>query len=403
MLSITSDTLPTLPFCRTTVYLQPALYHLHLNMSPDRYEAELKANAARLARRGRGILAADESVGTIGKRLIALGLENVEENRRTFREILICAPGICEAFSGVILFHETVYQSGDGGKRFVQILAEKGILPGVKVDTGLKPVEDSPGETYTSGLDGLAERCREYYKEGARFAKWRSALRIDVEKGLPTNDVVAENAATLAKYAKIAQGEGLMPIVEPEILIDGVHSQQVSADETRRVLTKCYEALRKEGVMLEGTLLKPMMIMPGVASPDREAITPQQVAEVTLQVMTEVVPGEVPGIMFLSGGMSESQATENLNALNKLADSKGGASWSLSFSYGRALQTSPMNLWAGKSENIDGAKKVAAALALANASAQLGKFTGDHPSTTTAKSLYEGFRGWRSGEDPKGV
>lgn len=374
-----------------------------LKMAGTQHEAELRANAARLARRGRGILAADESVGTIGKRLIALGLENVEENRRTFREILICAPGNALAFSGVILFHETVYQTDSAGKRFVQILAENGILPGVKVDTGLRPVESSPRETFTSGLDGLAERCREYYKEGARFAKWRSALRIDVEKGLPTEDVIAENAETLAKYAKIAQGEALVPIVEPEILIDGTHSQQMSADVARRVIEKCYEALRKEGVVLEGTLLKPMMIMPGVASPDRETVMAKKVAEVTLQVMSEVVPSEVPGIMFLSGGMNEPQATENLDALNKVADSKGGAPWSLSFSYGRALQTSPMNLWAGKSENIEDAKKVAAALALANARAQLGKFEGEHPSKMTAKTLYEGFRGWRSGEDPKGV
>lgn len=372
-------------------------------MEGTKFEAELKKNAARLARRGRGILAADESVGTIGKRLIGLGLENIEENRRAFREILICAPGNEDAFSGVILFHETVYQSDSSGRRFMDILAEKGILPGVKVDTGLKPVKDSPGETFTSGLDRLDERCKEYYEQGARFAKWRSALRIDVDKRLPTDAVINENAEALARYARVTQSEGLVPIVEPEILIDGAHSQQVSADVARRVIAKCYEALRKESVMLEGTLLKPMMIMPGVSSPEREFVSPLQVANVTWQVMSEVVPKEVAGIMFLSGGMNESQATENLNALNKLSDSKGGAPWSLSFSYGRALQTSPLNVWAGKKENVRDAKEVAAGLALANARAQMGKFEGQHPSQMTGKTLYEGFRGWRSGEDPKGV
>lgn len=365
------------------------------------YASTLKATAIRLARRGRGILAADESVGTVGKRLIALGLENVEETRRQFREILITSPGNQDAFSGIILFHETLYQEDSNGRPFVDILNERGILPGIKVDTGLKPVDGSPGETYTSGLDGLLKRCKEYYARGARFAKWRSALRIDVGKGLPSKAVVEENADTLAKYASIAQEAGLVPIVEPEILIDGEHGQNVSGEVAKRVIAACYDALKEHDVYLEGTLLKPMMIMPGVSNPDKSTVTSEMVARATLDVMKAAVPAEVPGIMFLSGGMSEVQATENLAALNRLGD-RDGAPWSLSFSYGRALQTSAMSTWGGRQENVQNAMAIAASLGKVNASAQLGKFDGNHPSLG-GESLYEGFRGWRSGEDPKGV
>lgn len=371
-------------------------------MSSHPHESLLKETAHRLSRCGRGILAADESIGTIGKRLVALGLSNTPEIRRQFRQILLLAPSNEQAFSGVILFHETFYQCADSGQSFSKLLLDKGILPGVKVDTGLRPVENSPSETFTSGLTGLQQRCAQYFENGARFVKWRAAIRIDVEKSLPTDAVIHENATTLAKYAATAQGEGLLPIVEPEILIDGDHSQEVSAAIAKKVIAKCYDALREHNVLLEGTLLKPMMIMPGVNNPERDMCGPDLVAEATLDVMEQVVPSEVPGIVFLSGGMSEEQATRNLNALNRLGTSRG-VPWTLSFSYGRALQTSPMNLWGGKKENVEAAMKIAAALGLANASAQLGKFEGEHPSLTTGKTLYEGFRGWRSGEDPKGV
>lgn len=373
-----------------------------LTMPPHPHESLLKQTAQRLTRRGRGILAADESVGTIGKRLVALGLVNTPETRRQFRQILLLAPSNEQAFSGVILFHETFHQSADSGQRFPKLLLDKGILPGVKVDTGLRLVEHSPSETVTSGLDGLQQRCAEYFKEGARFVKWRAAVRIDGDKGLPTDPVIEENATALAQYATIAQAEGLVPIVEPEVLIDGNHSQEVSAAVAKRVIAKCYEALSAHNVFFEGTLLKPMMIMPGISSPQRDTCGPDQVAEATLNVMEQVVPAEVPGIMFLSGGMSEEQATRNLNALNQLGDSRG-VPWSLSFSYGRALQTSPMNLWGGKGENVEAAMKVGAALGLVNAAAQMGKFEGEHPSLTSDKTLYEGFRGWRSAGDPKGV
>lgn len=372
-------------------------------MPPLEHEQELRATAAALAGPRKGILAADESVGTIGKRLTALRLQNTPENRRRFRELLLTAPNNHRHLSGVILFHETFYQATAAGEPFVAHLRAKNVLPGIKVDTGLKPAPHSPRETYTSGLPGLPDRCRAYYADGARFAKWRAALRVDPHLRLPSAPVVAENAATLARYARVAQEAGLVPIVEPEILIDGAHSQDESAAVARRVIAACYDALRKEDVLLPATLLKPMMVMPGVDSPDRAAATPELVARATLDVMADVVPPDVPGIMFLSGGMSEEQATRNLNALNRLAQQRGNVPWSLSFSFGRALQTSAMDLWQGKDENKDKAGIVAAELAAANASAVAGEFDGKHPSTSAAESLYEGFRGWRSGEDPKGV
>eukprot|EP00177_Eucheuma_denticulatum_P003865 GFKZ01006997.1.p1 GENE.GFKZ01006997.1~~GFKZ01006997.1.p1 ORF type:complete len:372 (-),score=69.39 GFKZ01006997.1:1768-2883(-) len=371
-------------------------------MAAHPHEALLKTTASHLSRPGHGILAADESVGTIGKRLTALALPNTPQTRRQFRQILLLAPSNHLALSGVILFHETFYQSSDTQQPFPDLLLSRNILPGVKVDTGLKPVPSSPQETYTSGLDTLPQRCAEYAKHGARFVKWRAALRIDEHNHLPTEPVIQENARTLAKYASVAQAHGLVPIVEPEILIDGPHSQEVSAAVAKRVIAACYDALRDEGVLLEGTLLKPMMIMPGVSNPSKEHCTPQQVAEVTLRVMREVVPPQVPGIMFLSGGMSEEQATRNLDALNRLAK-RERVPWSLSFSFGRALQTSALHLWRGKRENVEEAMKVAAALALANGKAQRGEFEGEHPSRKGGQSLYEGFRGWRSGEDPRGV
>lgn len=364
--------------------------------------ATLTATANLLARRGRGILAADESVGTIGKRLLAHGLENNSENRRAFRELLVCAPDIENALSGFIMFDETFYQSTQSGERFLSVLERKGILPGIKVDTGLKPLEDTDGESFTSGIETLVQRCTKYYEDGAKFAKWRAALKIDKQKGLPSHRAIRTNAHLLAQYAKIAQDAGLVPIVEPEILIDGNHTQEESANTARLVIRECYIALREHSVLLEGSLLKPMMIMPGKDHPDKNTITPHQIAEVTLQVMREVVPPEVPGIMFLSGGMSEIQATVNLSALNKLADSTE-APWTLSFSYGRALQSSPLKTWAADKGKKEQASKIAGELALANAKAQLGLFDGAHPSVIEEGALYEGFRGWRTGEDPKGT
>lgn len=357
------------------------------------WREELIKTAGQLSRRGHGILAADESVGTIGKRLESKGLTNDFETRRQFREILLTAPGNEKAISGVILFEETLYQKTSDGRRFVDILNSVGILVGIKVDKGLKPRTDSARETWTSGIEGLYERCKQYYDDGARFAKWRAALRIDVKEGLPTDGAVEENAETLSTYALEAQKAGLVPIVEPEILIDGDHSAEVSGEVAKRVIKACYEALNRKGVILEGSLLKPMMILPGLKHEGREKVGSEMVARMTLDVMKEVVPENVSGIMFLSGGMNEVEATRNLNALNRLAAVER-VPWSVSFSYGRALQTSALELWAGDPGNVEKAKKVAAAVALANGRAQMGAFEEPHPSVLTCESLYENFRGW---------
>ncbi|CAN8063335.1 unnamed protein product [Agarophyton chilense] len=363
------------------------------------YLSVLESTAKHLTQRGKGILAADESTGTIGKRLATLSLENNVETRRSLREIFICAPGNEEAYAGIILFKETLYQSDSNGKAFVSILKEKNILPGVKVDTGLRAVEESSGETTTDGLEDLADRCAAYFKQGARFAKWRAALRIDVERGLPSDRVVEANAKQLAKYAYIAQRQGLLPIVEPEIVIDGTHGQEVSASVAEKVMEAVYKALEEEQVALHLTLLKPMMIMAGVGCEQRNTTRCETIASETLRVMKKVVPATVAGIVFLSGGMSEQEATRNLNALTQLGETQG-APWWLSFSFGRALQNSAMKVWNGEARNKTRAMTMATDVARANALAQMGRFVGRHPACDDGSSLYEGFRGWRGRSAP---
>eukprot|EP00178_Gracilaria_changii_P016259 TRINITY_DN460_c0_g1_i1.p1 TRINITY_DN460_c0_g1~~TRINITY_DN460_c0_g1_i1.p1 ORF type:complete len:370 (+),score=66.74 TRINITY_DN460_c0_g1_i1:2316-3425(+) len=367
-------------------------------MEDNPYVEVLRKTARHLTRRGKGILAADESTGTIGKRLATLSLQNTEQNRRSLREIFVCAPGNEQAYAGVILYKETLYQADSDGNSFISILKSKNILAGVKVDTGLREVQESVGETTTDGLEDLAERCAMYYKQGARFAKWRAALRIDEERGLPTDDVVGRNAQQLAKYARIAQSKGLLPIVEPEILIDGTHGQDVSARVAEKVIGAVYKAMEEQQVALELTLLKPMMIMPGVSNEHRSTVSAEQVASETLRVMSKVVPKQVPGIMFLSGGMSEQEATTNLNALNVLGDQQQ-VPWVLSFSFGRALQHSAMSVWNGEASNVKDAMKMATQVARVNAQAQLGTYDGCHPALQS-DSLYEGFRGWK-GKQPQ--
>jgi len=359
------------------------------------------ANAQRLSKSGGGILASDESTGTIGKRLVSAGLENNETTRRDFRELLYTGEELGKYLNGVILFHETIYQSTRSGERFVDVLTKQGILVGIKVDKGLKPLPKHPEETYTEGLDGLEDRCKEYYKQGARFAKWRTTLKIDVGKSLPSEACIAVNAAGLADYASIAQKSGLVPIVEPEILIDGTHGVEISAVVAEHVISAVYDQLRVRQVLLEGTLLKPMMILPGSSWPEK--VDPELVAAVTIKTMRRCVPAAVPGIMFLSGGMSEEQATVNLNKINILAKSDEKeliCPWSLSFSYGRALQSSVLSTWGGKEETREDAKTVAVALARANSLAQQGLYEGPHPTTLQVSNLIEGFRGWRDPTDP---
>ncbi|KAL5974571.1 Fructose-bisphosphate aldolase 1 [Asimina triloba] len=334
-----------------------------------KYHDELIANAAYIGTPGKGILAADESTGTIGKRLSSINVENVETNRRALRELLFCTPGALQYISGVILFEETLYQKTASGKPFVEVLKEGGVLPGIKVDKGTVELVGTNGETTTQGHDGLGQRCQQYYAAGARFAKWRAVLKIGPNE--PSQLAIDVNAQGLARYAIICQENGLVPIVEPEILIDGPHDINKCADVTERVLAACYKALNEHHVLLEGSLLKPNMVTPGS---DAKKVAPEVIAEYTVRALQRTVPPAVPAIVFLSGGQSEEEATINLNAMNKLPGKKP---WSLSFSFGRALQQSTLKTWAGKEENIQKAQAVFLSRCKANSEATLGTYKGD--------------------------
>jgi fructose-bisphosphate aldolase class I len=335
----------------------------------SKYQDELIKNAAYIGTPGKGILAADESTGTIGKRLSSINVENVEENRRALRELLFTTPGSLQYLSGVILYEETLYQKTAAGKPFVDLLNEGGVLPGIKVDKGTVELPGTNGETTTQGLDGLAERCKKYYEAGARFAKWRAVLNIGANE--PSQLAINENANGLARYAVICQQNGLVPIVEPEILVDGSHDIKKCADVTERVLAACYKALSDNHVLLEGTLLKPNMVTPGS---DSAKVAPEVVAEYTVRALQRTMPAAVPAVVFLSGGQSEEEATLNLNAMNKLQAKKP---WTLSFSFGRALQQSTLKAWGGKKENLEKAQATFLKRAKANSEATLGTYKGD--------------------------
>ncbi|KAE9615174.1 hypothetical protein Lal_00048168 [Lupinus albus] len=334
----------------------------------SKYHDELIANAAYIGTPGKGILAADESTGTIGKRLASINVENVEANRRYLRELLFTAPGVLQYLSGVILFEETLYQSTAEGKPFVDVLKEAGVLPGIKVDKGTVELAGTNGETTTQGLDGLAQRLQKYYDAGARFAKWRAVLKIGPNE--PSELAIHENAYGLARYAVLSQENGLVPIVEPEILVDGPHDIKKSAEVTERVLAATYKALSDHHVLLEGTLLKPNMVTPGS---DSAKVAPEVVAEHTVRALQRTVPAAVPAVVFLSGGQSEEEATLNLNAINKV---EGKKPWTLSFSFGRALQQSTLKAWAGKEENLEKAQGALLTRAKANSEATLGTYKG---------------------------
>ncbi|KAK4392095.1 Fructose-bisphosphate aldolase 1, cytoplasmic [Sesamum angolense] len=329
---------------------------------------ELIANATYIGTPGKGILAADESTGTIGKRLSSINVENVESNRRALRELLFTTPGVLQYLSGVILYEETLYQKTAAGKPFVDVMKEGGVLPGIKVDKGTVELAGTNGETTTQGLDDLAQRCQKYYSAGARFAKWRAVLKIGPNE--PSQLAINENANGLARYAIICQENGLVPIVEPEILVDGPHDIKKCADVTERVLAACYKALNDHHILLEGTLLKPNMVTPGS---DAARVAPEVIAEHTVRALQRTMPAAVPAVVFLSGGQSEEEATVNLNAMNKLKTKKP---WSLSFSYGRALQQSTLKAWSGKAENIPKAQTVFHARCKANSEATLGTYQG---------------------------
>ena len=344
---------------------------------------ELAATAKAIVAPGKGILAADESTGTIGKRFSTIGVENVEENRRLYRQLLFTSDKeeMPKYISGVILFHETFFQKADNGTPFVKVLQERGIVPGIKVDKGVVKLLGTDDETTTQGLDGLAERCKEYYEGGARFAKWRCVLKIG--GGRPTELAVNENANVLARYASICQMNGLCPIVEPEILTDGDHDLQACIEASERTLAAVYKALSDHHVFLEGTLLKPNMVLPGVDCTKK--YTPEDVALATITTFQRHLPVAVPGVTFLSGGQSEIVATTHLNAINKYEAVKP---WGLTFSYGRALQASVLQAWRGKPENVKAAQEVFIHRARCNGLAALGKYEGEESAGAAAKSLF---------------
>jgi len=347
------------------------------------YSDELKATAATLTAPGKGLLACDESTGTVGTRLESIGLENVEDNRREWRELLFTADGLGDYVAGAILFEETLYQKSADGTPFVELLGKVGIVPGIKVDTGLKPLCGAGDEeTWCSGLDNLKDKCDEHYAQGARFAKWRTALRINTEKGFPTDYTIDEAAHGLSRYARICQEAGLVPIVEPEILIDGVHDIDTTMVIQEKILSTVYKKLQECGVMLEGTLLKPSMTVNGVDCETKAK--PEEIARKTVQTLERTVPAAMPGVTFLSGGISEEDSSIYLNEINKI-DRKGP--WALTFSFSRAMQTSCLQKWGGKKENVKDAQAQLVARAQANSEASLGKYVpGSQPSAQ--ESLY---------------
>jgi fructose-bisphosphate aldolase, class I len=329
--------------------------------------AKLEETARALVAPGKGILAADESTGTIKKRFDSIDVESTEDNRRAYRELLFTTEGAGEFISGVILYDETIRQSTVDGKPFPKALEEAGILPGIKVDTGAKPLALAPGETITEGLDGLGERLEEYRGLGARFAKWRAVLSIG--DGIPSDYAIWTNAHALARYAALCQEAELVPIVEPEVLMDGDHAIDTSFHVTARTLQAVYTELHDQRVQIEGTLLKPNMVLPGYESP--EQVPHEEVARTTIRCLKRVVPASVPGVVFLSGGQSDEDATARLNAMNAL----GGVPWQLSFSYGRALQTGALRAWRGEAGNIQAAQDAFHHRAKLNGAARYGRYS----------------------------
>ena len=315
---------------------------------------------------GKGILAADESTGTIGKRFDSIKVENTEENRRAYRDLLFTTQGISDAISGVILYDETLRQKSADGTSFVDLLNQNGVLPGIKVDAGAKDLAFCHGETVTEGLDNLSRRCAEYVKLGAKFAKWRAVITIGAD--IPSSTCIAANAHALARYAAICQEAGLVPIVEPEVLMDGDHTIERCEQVTEWTLNAVYEALYMSRVSLEGSVLKPSMVISGKGCARQAGV--DEVAERTVRILKRTVPAAVAGIVFLSGGQSDELATAHLDAMNKL----GNHPWPLSFSYGRALQQPSLKSWKGAASNVAAAQAALAHRARMNSLASLGRY-----------------------------
>ncbi|MDA9970939.1 fructose-bisphosphate aldolase class I [Gammaproteobacteria bacterium] len=329
----------------------------------------LEEIAAFIVSNGKGILAADESNPTCGKRFDSIGVESSEANRRDYREMLFRSNGMKDNIGGVILFDETIRQDAKDGTPLVQIIRDQGALPGIKVDQGLQPLDGSPEETLTQGLEGLHDRCSEYFQLGAKFTKWRALIKID--GALPTTDCIESNMQALAEYAKIVQDNNMVPMVEPEVLMDGDHSIDRCYEVSSAALKSLFTAMETRGVNIKGTILKPNMVTAGSLCESQASIA--EVAEMTLRCLKENVPSDLPGITFLSGGQSDLNSTAHLDAMNKI----GGFPWKLSFSYGRALQQAALKSWLGKIENMPSAQAALSHRALMNKLAAQGAWSSD--------------------------
>src|SRR3954451_22864632 len=332
--------------------------------------AELNKIANAMVAPGKGILAADESSGTIKKRFDAIKVESTEDNRRDYREMLFRSrDAMSKYISGVILYDETIWQKAKDGTPLVKLIEQAGAIPGIKVDEGTQPLPNCPGELVTVGLDKLAERLKKYYDQGARFAKWRAV--IDIAAGIPSMTAIHVNAHALARYAALCQAAQIVPIVEPEVLMDGDHDIDRCYDVTQRVLNKTFQELRVQRVALEGMILKPNMVVPGKKSPSQASV--EEVAEKTVRLLKACVPAAVPGIAFLSGGQSDEEATAHLDAMNRI----GALPWNLTFSYGRALQAAPQKAWSGKPENVAAGQRAFTHRARMNSLATSGEWKAD--------------------------
>ncbi len=332
--------------------------------------ADLNKVARAMTAPGKGILAADESSGTIKKRFDAISVESTEDSRRDYRELMFRTnEAMSKYISGVILYDETIWQKAKDGTPLVEVIKKSGSIPGIKVDEGTKPLPNCPGELITIGLDKLADRLTKYYEQGARFAKWRAV--IDIAPGIPSYAAIHTNAHALARYAALCQAAQIVPIVEPEVLMDGDHNIDRCFEVTEFVLKETFQQLYYQKVALEGIVLKPNMAISGKKSSKKASV--QEVAEKTVKMLKNCVPGAVPGIAFLSGGQSDEEATAHLDAMNKI----GGLPWNLTFSYGRALQAAPQKVWSGKSENVAAAQRAFLHRAHMNGLASMGQWKSD--------------------------
>jgi fructose-bisphosphate aldolase class I len=330
---------------------------------------QLPEIAQAMVAKGKGIIAIDESNATIKKRFDSVGVENTEENRRAYREMLLATPNLSDHISGAILYDETLRQSTKDGVPFTKLMLDNGILPGIKVDTGAKALAGFPGEMITEGLDGLRERLAEYAVLGAKFAKWRAVININIEDGMPSDTCIEANAHALARYAALCQEAGIVPMVEPEVIMDGEHDIDDCFVVTEKVLRALFNALYQHNVMLEGTILKASMVIPGTQCADKASV--EDVADYTVQCLKSAVPAALPGIVFLSGGQSDEDATAHLNEMNKMEN----LPWPLSFSYGRAMQSAALKIW-GKDivGNVAEAQKTVYARAKDNGLAAMGEW-----------------------------